>query len=304
MEVKPALLLAGPTAVGKSEVALCLAEKLGGEIVSVDSMQVYHGLDIGTAKPSVEDRARVPHHLLDVVELTETFDAALFARLATDAVAEIRRRGRVPILCGGTGLYFKAFLQGLGEAPPADEQLRSELEARPLAELLNELSVRDPITYQAIDRQNRRRVVRALEVVRLTNQPFSAQRAKWRPTGDMPQNPFFFGLSRMAADLHRRIDTRVDDMFQRGLVAETASLLNHGLAQNRTALQALGYRQVVEHLENKRSLAETIALVKTRTRQFAKRQMTWFRRQFHMNWIMLEPTTELDAVADRILERW
>src|SRR3954471_17689724 len=125
--------LAGPTAVGKSEIALLLAEKIGGEIISVDSMQVYRGLDIGTAKPSAEERARVRHHLIDVVELTEPFDAAQFVRLANTAVTEIQSRGHVPIFCGGTGLYFKAFLEGLGEAPPANEKLRAELEARPLS---------------------------------------------------------------------------------------------------------------------------------------------------------------------------
>ena len=175
------LLLAGPTAVGKSEIALLLAEKLGGEIISVDSMQVYRGLDIGTAKPSPAARARVPHHLIDVVDLTEPFDAAQFLRLAHRAVADIQGRGRLPILCGGTGLYFKAFLEGLGQAPPADAALRAALEATPLPELLRELAERDPATYERIDRQNPRRVIRAIEVIRLTGKPFSAQRADWQP---------------------------------------------------------------------------------------------------------------------------
>src|SRR5215471_13613416 len=141
------LLLAGPTAVGKSEIALLLAERLGGEIVSVDSMQVYRGLDVGTAKPSPADRARVPHHLIDVVELTEPFDAARFARLAREAVSEIQSHRRVPILCGGTGLYFKAFLDGLGESPAADPILRAELEAAPLPDLVRELELRDPASF-------------------------------------------------------------------------------------------------------------------------------------------------------------
>src|SRR5258706_9064770 len=160
------LLLAGPTAVGKSEVALRLAEKLGGEIISVDSMQVYRGLDLGTAKPSAADRARVPHHLIDVVDINEPFDAAKFVELARRAVAEIQARGRVPVLCGGTGLYFKAFLEGLGDAPPADPALRAELEAAPLPGLLRELAERDPASYEKIDRRNPRRVVRAVEVIR------------------------------------------------------------------------------------------------------------------------------------------
>jgi tRNA dimethylallyltransferase len=305
MEPKPALLLAGPTAAGKSDVAMCLAEKLGGEIISVDSMQVYRGLDIGTAKPSAEDRARVPHHLLDIVDITEAFDVAQFVRLATAAIAQIHARRRVPILCGGTGLYFKAFLQGLGEAPPANQSLRAELEATSLPDLLHELSLSDPVTYQAIDRQNRRRVVRALEVIRLTGKPYSQQQANWQrglPTGQ-PLS-FGFGLTRPTADLVLRIDARVEDMFRRGLVAETAGLLERGLVQNRTAMQALGYRQVVEHLNAARSLLETIELVKTRTRQFAKRQMTWFRGQLDLTWIEIEPSSSAETIADLIAGSW
>src|ERR1035438_6131131 len=142
------LLLAGPTAIGKSDIAVLLAERLGGEIISVDSMQVYRGMDIGTAKPSPEERARVPHHLIDVVELTEQFDAAQFIALAHRAVADIQGRGRLPILCGGTGLYFKAFIEGLGQAPSADGALRAALQTIPLPELLRELAEHDPVTSE------------------------------------------------------------------------------------------------------------------------------------------------------------
>jgi tRNA dimethylallyltransferase len=264
-------------------------------------MQVYRGLDIGTAKPALAERARVPHHLIDVVEVTEPFDAAQFVRLARRAVAEIQSRGRVPILCGGTGLYFKAFLEGLGQAPPADAALRAVLEATPLPELLRELAARDPVTYERIDRQNPRRVVRAVEVIRLTGQPFSTQRADWRPSPlALRTSPLHFGLVRSAPDLHQRISARVDAMFRRGWVAETEQLLQRGLAQNKTAMQALGYRQIVEYLRGERSLPETIALVKVRTRQFAKRQMTWFRRQLQLTWSNLEPETSAEAVANRI----
>src|SRR2546422_3802436 len=254
------ILIAGPTAVGKSGVALALADRIGGEIISVDSMQVYRGLDIGTAKPSPQERQRVRHHLIDVVELNEPFDAARFSKLARAAVANIQQRGRVPILCGGTGLYFKAFLEGLCEAPPADAALRAELEARPLAELLRELEKNDRITFAKIDRQNRRRVVRALEVIRLTGTPFSAQRSRRNPDPAPNWGPFF-GLTRSSDDLRARIDARVDAMFARGLAQETEQLLKRGLAGNRTAMQAIGYRQAVEHLRHGRSLEETIALV-------------------------------------------
>ena len=283
------VFIAGPTAVGKSEVALLLAEQLGGEIISVDSMQVYRGLDLGTAKPSAAERVRVPHHLIDVVELDEPFDAARFIELATKAVTEIQARQHVPIFCGGTGLYFKAFLEGIGEAPPSDAKLRAELEAAPLTELLRELAQRDPATFEKIDRQNPRRVVRAVEVIRLTGKPFSGQRAEWASKSQTPNPNVIFALTRQAEDLQARIRARVDVMFAGGLVDETRRLLDHGLAHNRTAMQAIGYRQVVEHLQGYRSLPETIELVKIKTRQFAKRQMTWFRKHGGVHWLELLP---------------
>ena len=284
---------------------MVLAERLGGEILSVDSMQVYRGLDIGTAKPSPDERSRVPHHLIDVVGLTEPFDAAQFARRAADAVTEIQGRGRIPILCGGTGLYFRAFIQGLGDAPPANESLRKELEATPLADLIKELEARDPATFQAIDRQNPRRVIRAVEVIRQTGKPFSSQRAAWtgeESTGRAEDR--FFALSRPQAELMERIDARVDGMFERGLVAETEQLLAIGLQQNQTAMQAIGYRQVAEHLRGERSLSDTIALVKVRTRQFAKRQRTWFRHQAHAQWLTISAEEKSDEVADRLTILW
>jgi tRNA dimethylallyltransferase len=308
------ILLAGPTAVGKSEVVLALAEKLGGEIISVDSMQVYRGLDIGTAKPARVELERVPHHLIDVVDLTESFDAAQFVGLARDAVEEIRSRERVPILCGGTGLYFKAFLEGLGQAPSADAALRAELEAMPLPDLLAELATKDPMTYETIDRQNPRRVIRAVEVIRLTGKPYSQQRANWSgpasthergrgATCAIAERCLFIGLTRSSTDLGRRIDMRVEEMFRRGLVAETVELLKHGLAENRTAMQALGYRQVVEHLRGARSLAETIELVKIRTRQFAKRQMTWFKKYGAWQWTNLNSDESAGVTAKGLIER-
>ena len=314
------LCLAGATATGKSEIALLLAERLGGEIISVDSMQVYRGLDIGTAKPGAEERRRVPHHLIDVAALDETFDAARFARLAHAAVREIQARGKVPILCGGTGLYFMAFLEGLGDAPPADAALRAELKAAPMPELLRELEARDPVAFEKIDRQNPRRVIRALEVIRLTGKPFSAQRADWRSQKENSLAPAegerdgvrgiswssqpttFFGVLRETADLHSRINARVDLMFRSGLVEEVRELLKRGLSENRTAMQAIGYRQVVEHLRGERKLPETIELVKIRTRQFAKRQMTWFRRQTQLNWLAVQPQETAESVASRIME--
>jgi tRNA dimethylallyltransferase len=295
----PPVFLAGPTAVGKSAVALALAEHLGGEIISVDSMQVYRGLDIGTAKPTAEERARVPHHQVDICDLGEAFDAAQFVRRARRAWEEIQARGRTPVFCGGTGLYFTALLEGLGESPPAKAALRRELAAAPLEALLAELRERDPAAFETIDRKNPRRVLRAIEVIRLTGRKFSEQRASWPPASRLPPPASgILCLTRQADDLRQRISARVDAMFARGLVEETRQLLPHGLAENQTAMQAIGYRQVVEHLRGERGLAETIELVKTRTRQFAKRQLTWFRRHGHGRWIELplrEPAAETAA---------
>src|SRR5438477_5232744 len=295
-------LLAGPTAVGKSAVALLLAERLGGEIISVDSMQVYRGMDIGTAKPTAGERNRVPHHLIDILDVTERFDSAQFAQCAQKALEDIQAPSRVAILCGGTGLYFKAFLEGLGDSPAADPALRAALEAAPMPELLQELQTKDPVTFHKIDQKNPRRIIRALEVIRLTGKPYSAQRAPWKRNEEESSIPAtFFYLERDPADLHARIDARVNEMFERGLVKETEHLLAKGLEQNQTAMQAIGYRQVIEHLRGQRSLPETVELVKLRTRQFAKRQKTWFRHQAPLRWLTLDPQETPDHIAQRLI---
>ena len=296
------IFIAGPTAAGKSEIALRLAEKTGGEIISADSMQVYRGLDIGTAKPSPADRARAPHHLVDICDLREAFDAAQFVRLAQKAVEEIQSRDKIPVFCGGTGLYFKAFLEGLGEAPATNPELRAELEASPLKNLLAELRERDPATFEKIDRQNPRRVVRAVEVIRLTGKKFSGLRADWEIQNSKFKIQNYFCFTRPPEDLHRRIHVRVDEMFARGLVDETRDLLQRGLAENKFAMQAIGYRQVVEHLRGERALAATIELVKIRTRQFAKRQLTWFRRHGNCEWIDLKTDETVEATVARLFK--
>ena len=296
------LLLTGATASGKSAVALHLAERLNGEIISVDSMQVYRGLDIGTAKPTAEERRRIPHHLIDVVDLTGSFDAATFIRLATQAIADIRTRGRVPILCGGTGLYYNAWLGGLGEAPPADPALRAELELVPTPALLDEIATRDPALFDEIDADNRRRLIRAVEVIRLTGKPFSQQRAQWpeRAPGLAGRS---FGIERSPEALRQRIHRRVEVMFEAGWIQETRAALAAGLAANRTASQAIGYRLIAEHLEGQRTRLMTLDLIQTRTRQFAKRQRTWLHRQLDLEWIGVDEEDEAPKIADRILQR-
>ena len=263
------IFIAGPTASGKSAVAKEVAEQLQGEIISVDSMQVYRGLDIGTAKPSASEQAEISYHLIDCAGLKETYDAARFVREATEAERQIDQ----PIFCGGTGFYFQAWQEGLGETPQADVVVRASIEAMSHEEQLAELKAADPATFERIDQQNPRRVVRALEVIRLTGKPFSEQRAEWQNT--VTAN--FFLIERERDDLRARIEARVDGMFAAGLVEETCSL-RAALEDNRVAQQALGYRQVIGHLRGEQDLPDTVALVKSRTWQFARRQMTWFRR--------------------------
>ena len=288
------VFIAGPTASGKSAVALEVAQREKGEIISVDSMQVYRGLDLGTAKPTAEEREVVPHHLIDILDLSETFDAASFVTRTETHTQKIKR----PVFCGGTGLYFSAWLEGLGDAPQANATVRAEMEAMDLETLVAELLEHDPATHGTIDRQNRRRVARAVEVIRLTGKPFSEQRAEW--TGNVPPN--FFLLERDREDLRQRIDTRVDAMFAAGLVEETCSLRS-ALEGNPVAQQALGYRQVIGHLKGEQGLPETVALVKSRTWQFARRQKTWFRK-LHGTHTLTVPVAEAPAeTARRLIEQ-
>lgn len=293
------IYLCGCTATGKSALALELAQRLGGEIISVDSMQVYRGLDLGTAKPTRAEQSLVPHHLIDVADLTEPFDAARFVALADAAVADIRQRGKVPIFCGGTGFYFQAWQGGLNATPKAPPELRAELEATSLESLLVELQAKDPLTYDRVDRSNPRRVVRALEIIRLTGQPV----APAAPPVSADRVARIIGLEWAAEPLRARMDRRVEAMFQQGLVDETKELLAHGLEQNRTAMQAIGYRQVVEHLRGERNLADTIALVKLKTWQFARRQRTWFRNQLRVEWLPASETSTVAAWAEAVQSR-
>jgi tRNA dimethylallyltransferase len=269
-------------------------------------MQVYQGLDIGTAKPTLAERRQVPHHLIDVVRLTDPFDAAQFVQLAQQARQQIEQRGRVPIFCGGTGMYLKAYLEGLGSAPASDPELRHELEQMPAEVLAEELREKDPEAYGRLDLNNVRRLIRAVEVIRMTGQPFSSLRAGWRH----PQSPgdyeprFGFGLTRPRAELYRRIDQRVDMMIEQGLVEETRQLMPKGLMENRTATQAIGYRQVIQYLQGKTDWETTLGSIKQQTRHFAKRQLTWFRHQIPLQWINISEAEGLQVVSRRIREQY
>ena len=199
----PVIYITGATASGKSALAMRLANRLGGEIISVDSMQVYCGLNIGTAKPSAQEQNEIQHHLIDVAQLSEAFDAAQFVSLAQQALKLIWKRGRVPIFCGGTGLYFRALIEGLGESPPSDESLRDELALMPIESLVTELRIKDPEAAKQVDLKNSRRLLRAIEVIRLTGRPYSEQRIGWNNVDKAPQN--LFCISREVDVLNQRI---------------------------------------------------------------------------------------------------
>jgi len=277
----------GPTAVGKSRVAVDLALRFGGEVIGGDSIQVYRGFDIGTDKPTAADRRGVPHHLIDVVDPSVQFTAADFVREALAAARAIAARGRLPIVAGGTGLYLKALLDGLFPGPGRDEAVRAALEAeareKGLAALFERLRRVDPEYAAKVRDRDRIRVVRALEVYETTGRPISAH---FRDTASpvAGRRVVRLGLRLDRAVLVRRIEARVDRMFARGLVDEVRDLLARGVPADAPPFRALGYRHVVRHLEGALSLAEATALTKTDTRQYAKRQMTWFRKMDGVAW--------------------
>ena len=295
--------LTGPTASGKTAIGIELALRLGAEIISIDSMAIYRRLDIGTAKPTAAEQAQVPHHLIDVLDPHEDSSVAQFIESALRTVDEIRGRGKRVLFVGGSPLYLKALLLGLFDGPPADWELRQQLiawaeQATPDA-LHARLAQVDPQAAQRLHPRDTRRLVRALEVFELTGRPISHWQTQFEGSANQSQ-PLAFALSWPREELYRRIDQRVEAMFAAGLVAETAALLDTGRPVSRTARQAVGYREVLAHLEEGLPLDETIALVKTKTRQFAKRQLTWFRSLKMFRQVPLEPGEDAASAAVRI----
>ena len=307
-----ALILTGPTACGKTALALELAERIGGEIVALDSMTVYRGMDIGTAKPTAAEHARVPHHLIDVLDPWESLTVAWWLAQAEVTCAEITSRGKRPIFVGGTPFYLKALLHGLFPGPPADEELRRALEAEAASDgnaaLHARLAAVDPKTAARLHPNDVRRVVRALEVHTLTGKPISDWQQTW-DTASFTDSPeavpppaqipgAVLELSREV--LYERINRRVDAMLAAGWLDEVKRLRELPKPLSREARQALGYREILDWLESGGDWNETVELIRTHTRQFAKRQLTWFRS---LSSLVPMPADAPDA-ADRVLKGW
>jgi tRNA dimethylallyltransferase len=301
--LKHCWFLAGPTAVGKSEVGVALAQRINAEIVSLDSMSLYRGMDVGTAKPSHQLRQIAPHHLIDVLDPHEEFSVAQYVGAAANVVNEIVARDRVPLFVGGTGLYLRSLLRGVFEGPSADPELRRDLEADAVRltpeELHGRLQSVDPASADRIHPHDVRRVIRALEVYTRTGVPLSQfQRQLVLPPDQRPQNVFW--LSPPRAWLYDRINRRVDAMLQEGLLDEVRGLLAAPLPLSRTARQALGYQETIDHLQGRCSLEETVTRIQTRTRQFAKRQHTWFRHLEECREVEIAGGETPAALAERL----
>ena len=274
----------GPTATGKSALAIALAEAIGGEVVNADSMQLYRGMDIGTAKVGATERRQVPHHLLDIWPVTYPASVAEYQHRARTVIDELHGRGVVPVLVGGSGLYVRAALDRI-EFPGTDPQLRTTLETELAsvgpAALHERLARRDPAAAAAILPTNGRRIVRALEVVELTGRPFTAALPSYESVYDVVQ----IGLDLDDAALDERVDARVERMFAGGLVGEVKTLVDEGLRDGRTASRALGYQQILTMLDGGLTEAQAVEATKASTRRFVRRQRSWFRRDPRIRWL-------------------
>ena len=297
--------LTGATAVGKTAIGIALAKQIGAEIISLDSMAIYCGMDIGTAKPTAAQRSEVPHHLLDIVDPDEEFSVAQYIYAASTAVADIRSRGREPLFVGGTPLYLKSLLRGMFESPPANWQLREEIE-REVGEvgqraLYDRLMQVDPVAASHIHPHDRRRLIRALEVYRATGEPISHQQLQFED-GRPAEACRVFVLRRSREELHRRIEARVEAMVAAGLVEEVERLLSAGVELSRTARQAVGYREALEHIAGEYDRQEMTVRIKARTRRFAKRQGTWFRSLSECRFVDISGEVDADSIAKRIVK--
>ena len=293
------IVICGPTASGKSDAAVKIAQELNAEIINADSMQIYKGMDIGTAKLTVEERAGIPHHLLDVIDVRSDATVAWYQETARTNISEIHGRGKDVVIVGGTGLYIKAILDELN-FPETDPVVRARLELeaveRGIAELFSRLERLDPEAAASIDRANSRRVIRALEVIEITGKPFTANLP--RQESSLYPGAMQFGLRVDRQILRERVSERVDSMWNKGFISEVEALVESGIREGVTAQKAIGYSQILQHLAGEISEEQAREETKIATRQYIRRQETWFNRDERIDWIDANPQT-----ASEILKR-
>jgi len=298
------ILILGVTSSGKGRLACDLAQSLGAEIISIDSMKVYRRMDIGTAKPPLEARRRIKYHLIDIVEPSDSFSVGAFRDAALHAMEQIKSRDKKIIAVGGTALYIKALLYGLFEGPGTDRKIRTELQLRAqeegLACLHQELTKIDPIAAERINPNDSKRIIRALEVYRITGRPISSFQRQWDSNKTKTEHDWtIIGLRREKAEESKRINSRVKKMITAGLVDEVKALLAEEKPLSKQARCAIGYAEIIEHLNGKTELQDAIELIKKNTRRLAKNQRTWFKTFQNVNWLDIEP----DETAEEILSR-
>lgn len=309
----PVVVIGGPTGVGKTAAGIELARALDGEIVGADSVQIFRYMDIGSAKPTPAERAAAPHHLIDVADPDEPWDAARYARAARRVVADIHNRGRLPLVAGGTGLYIRALVAGIFSlgSPPEDStagdpdlrrRLREEAAALGSPALRQRLAEKDPEAAARIHPNDAFRIVRALEVLEVTGRPLSAHQAE-HEFGDAPYRLFRIGLYREREALYARIERRVDAMLAEGLLEEVRCLLGRGYGSELKPMSAIGYRHMVDYLAGRVDWAETVRLLKRDTRRYAKRQLTWFRAEADTRWTTPESMGALLPELKNFLRR-
>ncbi|WP_418792480.1 tRNA (adenosine(37)-N6)-dimethylallyltransferase MiaA [Phosphitispora sp. TUW77] len=302
----PLIVIVGPTAVGKTEIGVKVAQKINGAIISGDSMQVYRYMDIGTAKPTMDEMGGIQHYLIDCINPDEEFNAAIFQNLVDKHMISIHNNGNLPIIVGGTGLYIRSVIDYYDFTPPGENQVkRRELRKlsdvqgnEPLVKMLKQV---DPVSAGRIHPNDTRRLIRALEVYYSTGLPLSNFQYH---TESLPPkfNLAYFGLTMDRGKLYQRIEKRVDAMISRGLVNEVNKLLEMGYGAYHSSMQAIGYKEIIDYLNGVYSLKEAVELIKRNTRRFAKRQLTWFRKDSRIKWKDVESYTNLDEIANEIVD--
>lgn len=303
--LKKIIAVTGPTASGKTALAIEIAKRFGGEVVSCDSMQIYEGMDVGTAKPTPQELSEVPHHMIDIAKPCENYSVADFVEKARRCIDEIYCRGKLPVLAGGTGLYMDSILQNIVfDEYESDQEFRKnmqELADREGADVLHKLlAEKDVEAAEKIHPNNVRRVIRALEVCHLTGKTFT--QANLESRGEPVFDALIFGIDVDREVLYERINTRVDKMVDEGLLDEVRALKQKGISRETTAMQAIGYKEIFDYLEGLSNFQEAVEKIKMESRRYAKRQLTWLRRNEKINWMKIQSEDDIEKILDRCNE--